>query len=88
MYQVYEVQENYMALAVAILADCPPETAWKWLDKGKCQNGTHHPDVSKDDDRSMVKLKAEGLTYKEIGQMFGLTKDAVYNRIRRITGRM
>ena len=33
-------------------------------------------------------LRNKGLTYKAIGEMYGLKADAVYNRIRRYTGRI
>ena len=34
----------------------------------------------------MVRLKEQGKTYKQIGKLYGLKADAVYNRIRRYKG--
>lgn len=36
----------------------------------------------------LLKLRNKGLTYKTIGEIYGLKADAVYNRIRRYTGRI
>lgn len=36
----------------------------------------------------LLKLRNKGLTYKDIGEIYGLKADAVYNRIRRYTGRI
>ena len=35
----------------------------------------------------MIKLKEQGLTYKEIAEIYGLNKDMVFRRIKRFNKR-
>lgn len=84
----YPTQENYFALAVAILGSCPPETAFERLDKGKQRGFVARKDLTKDDDREMARLKKTGAFYREIGDLYGLSPGAVYNRIRKVEGRI
>ncbi|MDI3534799.1 MAG: hypothetical protein PWQ82_1164 [Thermosediminibacterales bacterium] len=69
---------NYYALMVAIFRKCTPEQAFELLENGKLKRMK----LNNDDIAYMVELKKE-LTYKEIGEMYGLSPDAVHNRIRR-----
>lgn len=36
----------------------------------------------------MVDLKEQGMTYKQIGNMYGLTRATVYTRLKKYTGRV
>lgn len=78
---------NYMALAAAILnLNLTIETAIDRFSPARFDK----PNVRKNAvDLSvaaeMARLK-EKLTYKQIGEMYGLNADAVYNRIRRYKG--
>jgi hypothetical protein len=72
---------NYYALAVSILNSCLPETAFEKLQ-------SEHPDkvvafISDEDAIDMRKLKAEGYSYYEIAEMYGVTYYAAYHNIRR-----
>lgn len=74
-------QENYCALVVSIIVGCFPETAFKKLESA-------HPDsvqtvILPEDIYWMKKLKARGLTYKQIGEIYGLKMDRVYGWIKR-----
>jgi DNA-directed RNA polymerase specialized sigma24 family protein len=31
----------------------------------------------------MIRMKLQGMTYREIGEIFGLTPEAVYRRVKR-----
>lgn len=64
--------EGYLALAVAIGCVCTVESAFARLDSPR-------PSVVKD----MHQLKVEGLTCREIGEIYGLTSRAVFNRMGR-----
>jgi len=74
-------QENYCALAVSILKDCNPETAFAKLEH-------EHPAYVKtvvlpEDISLMESYRKRGLTYAQIGNIFGLSMDVVYSRIKR-----
>lgn len=74
-------QENYCALALSIIDGCLPETAWARLNNP-------HPETVKavilpEDINLMKRYRKHGLTYKQIGDIYGLSMDIVYSRIRR-----
>lgn len=79
------MKENYYALTVCILRNCTPEQAFHLLNTGKKKR--YREDI-KDSIPEMIRLKEQGMTYKAIGEMFGVSKDAIYTRIRRATGRL
>lgn len=75
-------QENYCALALSIIDGCFPETAFAKLESA-------HPGAIKtvilpEDISLMQKYRKRGLTYKQIGDIFGLSMDVVYSRIKRL----
>ncbi len=80
--------ENYLALAVAILANCDSEVAFHMLEYGPAGKHLKREDIRETDIMEMSKLKKAGYTYRQIGAMYGLTHGAVYNRIRRFEGRI
>lgn len=71
--------ENHYALIVAILKGCTPEQAFERLNTG------HNKTIKAKETEilEMIKLKSEGLTYKEIGEMYGLSDHATYRKIKR-----
>lgn len=69
------LEENYLALAVSILANSPPEHAFNLL------TNKFRKDITEADVRDMVQLKAK-LTYQQIGEIYGMKKEAVHKRIR------
>jgi len=74
----YDLAPNWCALAICILKrSCEsPEMAFALID------GDKKPSV---DIKTLVELK-KSMTYKELGRLYGLKPDAVYNRIRRYKG--
>ena len=75
-----EISLNYHALAVAILAECSVETAFEKL-------LSDHPDKVKsyytpEDVEDMRKLKAEGVSWPELGEIYCVPWTTVYGRIR------
>lgn len=71
------VKENYYALAVSICRGWVPELAFaKMLDQ-------KFKAVDYADD--MKALKQEGLYWKDIGELFGVTDSAAYRAVQRKT---
>lgn len=75
------MKENFYALLICILK--PDYTIDKSLqvmidELFKKENTT----IRKPDIEDMIRLKRE-MTYKEIGEIYGLSKQAVYRRIKR-----
>ncbi|WP_226986697.1 hypothetical protein [Carboxydothermus hydrogenoformans] len=83
------LMENYLALAVSILANASPELAFEYLDKGKPIGWRKRKDITEEDVLDMVKLKNEHrLTYKQIAEIYGMSKDAIRHRIQRYSKRI
>lgn len=74
--------EGYMALAVAIGCVCTVESAFERL-VSKRPSMVRHP-INKEDIVDMHQLKAHGLTYPEIGEIYGLNSHAVFRRMKRL----
>ena len=72
-----------LALTVAILSPqyLTPEQSFRKL-WGKNSRPRHQPVVPQEDTDDMLKMKAI-MTYKQIGDLYGISANAVYNRIRR-----
>ena len=73
--------ENYYALLVSILANVPPDEAFELLESGKRPKriGANVIDINE-----MKRLKhKKKMTYQQIGDLYGVSKFTVYNRIRR-----
>lgn len=74
-------QENYCALALSIVSDCFPETAFAKLESPRpC---LVNKIILPEDINLMKRYQKRGLTYKQIGDLFGLSMDVVYSRIKR-----
>lgn len=71
---------GYYALTLSILKNWTPEMAWAYLADAK-PNKT----ITSRDIEDMIKLK-KTMTYGEVGELYGISKDSVYNRIRRYKG--
>lgn len=74
------MEENWCALAIAILLKQPPETSFQILEEGKKNQGRSALDCK--DTLDMISFREQGLTYREIGEMYGLKEYVVYKRIK------
>lgn len=72
------MNENWYALCIAIMLKMPPETAFQVLDIGQRNRKSV---LNFDDTRDMLKLKSDGLTYKQIGVMYGISESAACKRM-------
>ncbi|MHB1421264.1 MAG: hypothetical protein ACYCX4_17080 [Bacillota bacterium] len=70
---------NYYALTVAILTGCLPEIAFDKLDGRRIKKRTEYTQDASD----MLQLRESGVTYKDIGEMYGLKKSTVFMRLKR-----
>lgn len=79
----FDLRYNYCALALAIAKR-------KYTVEGAINYFS--PPVRATDKKSetadMLSMRASGMTYQQIGDVFGIKKCAVYNRIRRLQGRI
>lgn len=74
-----DLRYNYFALVLAVYCQCPAEVAFNRLENPSYKRVSLEPDEVK----AMIELKGQGKTYREIGELYGITADAAYNRIRR-----
>lgn len=81
---MHETTDNYLALAVSVLANCPPERAFDLLETG--DPTSYRFDITDEDVQDMIKLKMMGLTWKQLGEIYCMDKNAVYGRIRHLGG--
>jgi len=77
----WELKDNYIACVMCILTGWTPEQCFDYLEK--LERPRYNLNVTEDDVLNMVRLKQSGMTYREIGEIYGLSPDATYNRIRR-----
>lgn len=75
--------ENYAALIISILRGTTPEQSFELYNSGKV--GVFR-DPDKQNATEMTSLKAQGYTYKEIGEMFGISMGSVYKKMKRLKG--
>lgn len=72
------MKENYYALIISILLNEPPEASFQILERGKRDKYV----LSDSDTQDMIVFRKQGLKYREIGEMYGLTECAAYKRIK------
>lgn len=74
------ITDNWLAFGVAILHPnlISPERSFDLL---LTRQGKRDRSITEEDVREMIKLK-KTMTYEEIGNLYGLSKYAVYSRIR------
>lgn len=70
---------------IATQIDVSPEIAFDMLERGNSPK--YSRTITDDDTKDMIALKSQGITYKEIGAMYGLTDHAAYRRIKRFKDR-
>jgi hypothetical protein len=74
------MKENYYALLICILKPVTIEQSFDMMN-GKITK-IRKVSISKADIQDMIRMK-QRMTYHEIGELYGLTKQAVYRRIKR-----
>jgi DNA-binding CsgD family transcriptional regulator len=79
--KVVKMNENWCALCVAILKNVTPEQAFDCLD-GKLKNTNFNHGITEQDILDMIELK-KNYTYAEIGEMYGISENAVFKRMKR-----
>lgn len=79
------MDDNWCALFIATQLEVSPEVAFDLLDRR--EKPRTNKLITDDDTKDMIALKAQGLTYKELGTMYGLTDRAAYRRIKRFKDR-
>jgi len=72
------LNENWYALCIAIILKTPPETSFQLLGVGKKRSMSV---LNFDDTIDMINFKSEGLTYKQIGEMYGISESAACKRM-------
>lgn len=73
-----KLEENWYALVIAILLKQPQETAFQILEIGKRNRKSL---LGTDDTRDMIRLREQGCSLWEIGDMYGISDSAVSKRI-------
>lgn len=68
------MHDGYAALMVAILRNCTPEMAWMYLE-GKTPK--YNRKWLQADINQMDELRAEGITWREIGEMFNTSAETI-----------
>lgn len=74
----FDLRYNIAALTIAILSNKTPEQAFAVLTEESMTKVYSDKDVI-----DMVRFQKQGMTYREIGEMYGINKDAVRNRMRK-----
>ena len=76
----HEVKLNYYAMAVAILAECSVETAFEKL---QCEHPSNVKSLfTSEDVEDMRKLRAQGVSWPELGEIYGIPTATAYGRLR------
>ena len=79
------MNNNWAALCVSILKGVLPEVAFSILNNPDIKD--YGKAFTDEDTRDMVELKKQGLTYKEIADIYGLNKGVIFRRIKRLNKR-
>lgn len=79
--------ENLLALWIAIKKNCPPEVAFKYIDKfldgdTDCLKKELYFKWTNKEVESLIKFREEGLTYKEIAEIYGVGERSIINAIK------
>jgi hypothetical protein len=74
------VEFNFYALAVSIITGCSPEQAFYLLETG---HKMKDPNYFADELADMASLRGKGVTWREIGEIFGISRNAAFKRMHR-----
>lgn len=73
--------DNYVALMMCIFTGWEPEQCFNYLET--LRRPKRKSNITEDDVLDMIRLKQNGMSHREIGEIYGLSPDAVYYRIKR-----
>lgn len=78
---------NLLALWIAIMKNCTPEVAFKYMDKfldgdTDCLEKELYFKWTNKEIESLIKFREEGLTYKEIAEIYGVGERSIINAIK------
>lgn len=76
-----DLKDNYIALAMSILTGWTADQCFTYLDT--MRRPIQNRNIAEKDIEHMVQLKQQGMTYRQIGEMFGLSSGAVFKRVKR-----
>ena len=79
------VRINYYALAVAILGNCIPETAFEKVQSDKPSKVINQ--ITDDDLHDMLKLREQGVFYKDIAEIYCMDKSTIHRRLKRFSNK-
>ena len=77
------MEENWCCLAISILTDCTPEQAVVIFEFGNNRKNKPTIRLSKEDFEGIREHKNNGLTWKYIGELFGLSESGVLKRFKK-----
>lgn len=83
--EAIELRDNYIAFAMSILTGWNPDQCFYYLETLRRPSSSLI--ITEDDVLNMVRLRENGMMYKEIGELYGLSDQAVYYRIKRFKQR-
>ncbi|MDF2608898.1 MAG: hypothetical protein K0R92_372 [Lachnospiraceae bacterium] len=75
------MEENYYALLICILKPVTIEQGFDLLE-GHISN-RYNLAITGEDIEDMIRMKQQGMTYREIGSYYGISEEAAYRRIKR-----
>lgn len=77
------IELNYHALAVSILVNCIPETAFEKLQSDKPSNV--RAQITDSDWSDMVKLREQGVYYKDLEEIYCLDKATIFRKLKSLS---
>jgi DNA invertase Pin-like site-specific DNA recombinase len=77
------VKENWYALLIASQRPVGVEQAFRIMNGDSIGRKKKYSKFTQDDIECMESLKSEGYTYRQIGKVYGISRDAVRSRINR-----
>ena len=76
-----EVDHNWAAFALAIIKPISPELAFRVIEEGPAViRSLEGRDAINEE---MLQLKRSGLTWEQVGAVFGVSDSAAYRRVKR-----
>ena len=77
-----KVKENYYALLICLVRPYTIDQSLRMMLDGKFSE-KRNMTVKKDDVEDMIRMKQQGMTHQAIGEIYGLSEEATYRRIKR-----